>query len=58
MRAARQHDMWQGFELVADGLVDAGIAVAKQIDPPRADAVKIALAFVVKQPRPLATGYG
>src|SRR5476649_542522 len=46
--------MFEAVELILQRRVDARVGVAEQVDPPRADGVEIAAAFVVVQPRALA----
>ena len=54
LRETGEHDVLERVELFAQGRVDTRVAVAEKIDPPRADAVQIALAVKVVQPGPLA----
>ncbi len=54
VRAAGQHHVWQGVELLLDGGIDAGIRVAEEVDPPGAVGVEIAVAVEVDEPGPLA----
>ena len=50
MGKTSEHGMFQGVELMFQCIVDAWVGVTKQIDPPRADGVKVAVAIVVIQP--------
>ena len=56
VREAGEHDVFQRVELFAQGAIDARVAVAEEIDPPRTDAVEVAIAVKIVQPRALATG--
>ena len=51
---AGQHDVLQLVQLVLERGVDARVAVAEQVDPPRADGIEIALALEIVQPHALA----
>ena len=55
MGEAREQDMLKFFQLTGQCAVDSRIAVAEQVDPPRADGVQVALAFEVFKPHALAT---
>jgi len=55
MGAARQHDVVELPQLIGQRRTNVGVAVTKQVDPPRADGIQIALPFRVIQPRPLRT---
>ena len=56
MGEAGQHDVLQRVELGLEGVADARVGVAEQIDPPGADAVEVAPAVHVDEPRALAPG--
>jgi hypothetical protein len=45
-------------ELGLEGVADARVGVAEQVDPPRADAVEVAPAVHVDEPRAFAPGDG
>jgi hypothetical protein len=51
---AGQHRVFQRVQLRLQGGVDARVRVAEQVHPPRADAIQVAPAFMVVQPRALA----
>ncbi|MOA44328.1 hypothetical protein D3C78_1665940 [compost metagenome] len=51
-----QHDVIELLELIAQGRLDVRMVVAKQVDPPGADAVEVTPAFEVMQP--YAFGFG
>ncbi len=50
MRKASQHHVIELVQLRHQRSLDVRVAVAKQVDPPRADAVKVATAFKVMEP--------
>src|SRR6056297_2895731 len=54
MREAGQDDVLELVELRLDALVNVGIGVAEDVDPPGADDVEVATAVEVIEPRPLA----
>ena len=51
-----QHDMVKTVELLAQRRLDVRVTVAKQIDPPGTDAVKVTPALEVMQPDALGAG--
>ena len=55
MRETGEHDVFKRVELFAQGRVDTRVAVAEEVDPPRADAIQIAPAVKVVQPGALTT---
>lgn len=50
VRAAREHRVFERIELRAQRFVDAGVGMAEQIDPPRADRIEIAVAGMIEEP--------
>ena len=54
MREAGQHDVFEGFELLAQGGVDARVGVTEEVGPPRADAIQVRLAVEIVEPGTLA----
>ena len=57
VREACQQHMFKCFQLPDQCRVDAGVAVAEQIDPPGTDGIQVAPAFEVFQPDALAGAY-
>lgn len=58
MRAARQHHVRQTIELISQGVLQADVAVAEQVDPPRIGGVEVAPTLEVLQPGTVATCNG
>ena len=58
LSAASQDDVFECFQLLAQGGVDVRVAVAEQVDPPGADAVKVTFAVNIVEPRALTPGNG
>ena len=54
MGKARDQDVFEAIDLLADRRVDPRIRVAEQVDPPGADAVEVAPALEVFEPYALA----
>jgi hypothetical protein len=52
-----EDDMFESFELVAQGGIDARVAVTKEVDPPRADPVQVTPAVEVIQPDTSGAGH-
>ncbi len=50
MREAREHDMLETRELVGEGGIDSCVAMAEEIDPPRAHGVEVAAALEIVKP--------
>ena len=55
MGEAGQHDVFQRVQLLLEGVADARVGVAEEIDPPGADAVEVAAAIHVVEPGAFAT---
>ena len=55
MGKTRQHDMFDFFQLIADGGVDSRIGMPEQIDLPRTDGIEVAIAISIVQPYTLTT---
>ncbi len=55
---ASQDDLLETVELLAYGGVEAGVRVAEEVHPPRADGVEISLAREVFEPDALAAADG
>jgi hypothetical protein len=55
MREAREHHMVEPFQLVGNGGLQMRVAMAEEVNPPRADGVEIALTLVVVEPDTLRT---
>ena len=51
VREIRKDDVLEAVELLLDGLVDLGIAMAEQVRPPRTHDVEVLLAVDVIEPR-------
>ena len=58
VREAGQHRVFELVELVFQCRVDARVGVAKQVDPPGADAVQVAAPLMVEQPGAFAVADG
>ena len=56
VREAGEDNVFQLVQLRTQGSVDARVGVAEEIDPPRTDAVQVAIAVEIMQPDALATG--
>ena len=56
VREAGEDDVFEFFELLTQRGIDTRVAMAKQIDPPGTDAIKIAFAVKVMQPDAFSTG--
>ena len=57
MAEASKNHVLQSVELVLDALIDVGVGVAEDVDPPGADRIHIAVAFEVVQPDAFAALY-
>jgi hypothetical protein len=51
---ACQHDVFNAAHLLLNGRIDAGVGVAKEVGPPRTDAVHVSAALDVVKPDPFA----
>src|SRR5579864_8713836 len=51
VRAPREHRVFERIELILQRRVDTRVGVAEQVDPPGADGVEIATAFLIVEPR-------
>jgi hypothetical protein len=58
VRAAGEHGVFERIELVFQRGVDARVGVAKQVDPPGADGIEIAVAIAVIEPGARTTSDG
>ena len=58
VREAGEHDVLEGLQLLAQCGVDAGVGMAEQVGPPRADAIKQRISLLVIKPASLSFGNG
>jgi hypothetical protein len=56
--AAGEHGVFERIELVFERSVDTGVSVTKQVDPPGADGIEIAMTVAVIEPGAGAAGDG